>query len=377
MTAEEKARIFNKAYKEHKYHIAEAEEAYFTSGIREIFENSQYTNNKIHIPYDIFRNPAVTIMSKYNAFEYMGKIEARRELNSISGKLYGLNQWAHYGKEVFDFDYDLSFQLIDDAKDFDLDEPMPVEILDKIPGQGFFISTPPIKMTNDFYVDGFFVNKGVAIHFVATDAGEKLGERLVMSEAMTFTAVMFENGLIKHTFSIEQPLNIEGIRTLQDALDCMIKITELRTHEGENKGRTKRTERILKIFYEFLLYLCAENADIRSTTIPSEPREGAKPDKKKNKAPSIKEVGKEEGVRIKQLKAKTYRSSHTSYEPGSPKKEKSPHSRRSHWHHHWVGKHGTEERRLVLYWQPPSYIHAEKMGEANAAITRLSTESEK
>ena len=377
MTAEEKARIFSKAYKEDKYLINEAETEYFASGLREIIEKSLYADKEILIPYDIFRNPAVTVMERHNAFEYMGELQARSKLNSITGELFCLNQWMHYGKEIFDFDKDLALQLADDAKEFDLDRPVPIEALDKIPGQGLFISTPPIKMFGEFYMDGFFVNKGVTAVTFLSDTKERLN----ISENITFTAVMFENGLIKQTFSLRQPHNIHGISTLQDALECMIELTRLRANDGGNKGRTKRTEKTLKIFYEFLLYLCAENAEIRNTTPPEKRDEDKskktdksdKPDKpKKNHAPSIKAVGENEGTRIRTYKAKYNKE--TAYmprNPNAPKREMPPHMRRSHWHSFWIGKRGTEERRLILKWLPPAYIHPEKMEEARAIVTDI------
>lgn len=45
---------------------------------------------------------------------------------------------------------------------------------------------------------------------------------------------------------------------------------------------------------------------------------------------------------------------------GTPKR---PHSRKGHWHHFWIGKRDTEERKLVLKWVAPMFIHAELNSE--------------
>lgn len=36
---------------------------------------------------------------------------------------------------------------------------------------------------------------------------------------------------------------------------------------------------------------------------------------------------------------------------------KSPHARRGHWHHFWIGKHETNERKLILKWVAPMFIN--------------------
>ena len=380
MTAEEKARIFNKAYKEHKYHIAEAEQSYITDGLQEAFKRSPYAGREMLIPYEAFQNPAFEIMKQY-AVRRMSELQAKIILNSLAGEMYCLNQWAHYGKEVYDFNESLAIQLADDAKDFDLNAPIPLAVLGKMPGQGFFISIPPTRLLGG-HSDGFFVNRSFKFGNSENSDGS-MTKRL--NETITFTAVMFEDGYIRHTTTLTQPLDVPGVHTIQDALNWTIENTESRKAEGEDKGKVKRTQKILKFFWEFLLYLCAENAEIKSTPpltertgLPGKAKDNSGTEKKKSRTPSIKKVGEEEGIRIKQLKAGNYRGG--AYNPPafkSPSHEKSPHMRRSHWHSYWVGKHGTEERRLILKWLPPAYIHPEKMDGAKAAVTRIENSEEK
>ena len=47
---------------------------------------------------------------------------------------------------------------------------------------------------------------------------------------------------------------------------------------------------------------------------------------------------------------------------------KSLHVRRAHWHHYWIGKQDGE-RRLVLKWVAPSYIHKELYDVMQPSIT--------
>ena len=43
----------------------------------------------------------------------------------------------------------------------------------------------------------------------------------------------------------------------------------------------------------------------------------------------------------------------------TPGGKKRPHSRRGHWHHYWAGPQ--DDRRLILKWTAPTYIHADDM----------------
>ena len=374
MTAEEKARIFTKAYKESKYHIIEAEQHFLTSKMKETWDKSPYSGREMLIPHDAFWTPAENIMRKRGMTDE--QIMCRTGFvngNSIMSRLYTLNQWIHYGKEIFNFDKDLALQLADDSKDLDLEKPIPLAALDKIPGQGFFISTPRIEWAR-FNIDGFFVNRDY--FFMDEETGE-------IRECITFTEVEFKNDGIKEILSAPVFINIPGVETIQDSINKVMDIGE----EGAGyvgNGERRRFEKTVKFCLEFLLYLCAENAEIRITTPPEKQDSDKsekidKPDKpKKNHAPSIKAVGENEGTRIRTYKAKYNKE--TAYmprNPNAPKREMPPHMRRSHWHSFWVGKRGTEERRLILKWLPPAYIHPEKMEEARAIVTDIGKDNGK
>ena len=40
------------------------------------------------------------------------------------------------------------------------------------------------------------------------------------------------------------------------------------------------------------------------------------------------------------------------------------HVRRAHWHHYWVGKQNTDERKLILHWIPPTLVRGTKCDAA-------------
>lgn len=40
-----------------------------------------------------------------------------------------------------------------------------------------------------------------------------------------------------------------------------------------------------------------------------------------------------------------------------------PHVRRAHWHLHWVGAHGSPERRRSLRWHAPTLVGLEDLDE--------------
>ena len=203
-------------------------------------------------------------------------------------------------------------------------------------------------------------------------------DRPDITETISFVPVTFKDGEIKFSSYISHPINVSEKNTIQDILDS-IKHPDLGYDERTMKIMNKNTGAILKVFWEFLLYLCTENANIKNIAAYNTPS-----DKNQNNiskdisnikgkhAPDINIVGEDVGIRIRKLKASNYDSNkHTSNNSNSTKKEKAPHIRRGHYHSYWVGKHGTPERKLILKWIDFTLIHPEKIEEANIALTKI------
>lgn len=354
MTAEEKIKILLSAYKSSKPEIAEALNAWGESSRKESFDASAYAGRDVLPPFEAYHAPAGRIISSYE-YRALSEMQLRSEFNSLSSRFYALSQWVHNGKAVYDFNSALAAQLKEDAKEFDFDKPIPLSVIDQMPSQGIFISLPSTKAIGQFYMDGFFVNRGFTFHTLPE-------EKFEVTENLEFTAVMFENGRIRQMFTLAMPVNVHGIETVQDALDKMIENSSDRP--GGQEARTKRTKRMLELHLEYLLYLCAENAEIKAKK-NGKTGEGTKP-----RAPRMYKVGEQEGIRIRKMHEASYKSEHSKETEGE-KREMPPHVRRSHWHSYWVGKHGTEERRIILRWLSPTVIHKEKLEDAKAVLTKV------
>ena len=97
---------------------------------------------------------------------------------------------------------------------------------------------------------------------------------------------------------------------------------------------------------QLILYIAAENADVYADQPQSQTRRSYIKDK-------VKEISSYSvGIRI----GAAIRKHKTAQDVGVICSHKRPHSRRGHWHHYWAGSQN--ERRLILKWTVPTYIHA-------------------
>lgn len=104
---------------------------------------------------------------------------------------------------------------------------------------------------------------------------------------------------------------------------------------------------------QLLLYICAENADIKEDEEQIRIYRNPKSDKILDKYREIRKwaVGKRMGVILQQTRNKQTRIQGS----GTPKK---PHIRQSHWHHYWVGPRDNQE--LILRWLSPIIVNGDK-----------------
>lgn len=117
---------------------------------------------------------------------------------------------------------------------------------------------------------------------------------------------------------------------------------------------------------QILLYLQAENADIKSAPVQRKAKKKRKSSVKTSSvrrvpAPKIVYVGYRTGRQLRNADSHVHRSIEGT---GTLKR---PHGRRGHWHHFWTGKKGSDERKLVLKWVSPMIIH----GETENSTTRV------
>lgn len=126
----------------------------------------------------------------------------------------------------------------------------------------------------------------------------------------------------------------------------------------------------VKPIMQLIMYLSAENAEIRETEYSKAAYRPPTPGFIKHKERECKEfeVGTEFTVRyrefIQKKKSSPARADGDSYMV-------SPHKRRSHWHHYWVGSEKDNSKRLVLKWIDEFWIHEELKELAIPTVARV------
>lgn len=127
---------------------------------------------------------------------------------------------------------------------------------------------------------------------------------------------------------------------------------------------SRRSMHDLLAAMQFILYLASENAGVQDVPQAEAPRARKKRGQILDKASEVKE--KAVGVRIGNAIRKSRQPSHSSSQGGTGAKVR-PHSRRGHWHHYWTGPRDGE-RKLVLKWTAPTFIHMDEFRNDTVVI---------
>lgn len=249
-------------------------------------------------------------------------------------------------KEIYRFDPDFAELLMADA---DINSQIPYDALAHLPFSCFYVELPIDKF------DGFFV-------FFEYDSG-------VIELRLDMVSRKIQDGTIVASLNMVGETLADGIeeslRHVRFSLRKQAKITGVREIESLIGQYEEFAKSYIPSVLQLVLYLCAENAEIkeneqqkvitrRGSVIKDQFREIRKWD-----------VGSDAGIRIRRhyaSKGSNFgKAGHNSH--ASP----TPHMRRAHWHHFWVGKRNSEERQLILRWIPPTFVSGD--GQADIAIT--------
>lgn len=247
-------------------------------------------------------------------------------------------------KQVYQFTPEMEEMLM--KQNNDEDTIVPVDVFDNLPYQCIYI-----KLNQNDEYDGFFV------HFDDNTATKRLELRLLFVD---------KNNVWKANF-----LYIEKGKTLKDNITNILEETERMKRASHFKSSCDKEDLIkyytdtMGSYLQLILYICADNKEIEEN---SEQKRITKKPKNKD---FIKDKFRE--VQIWDLGLQTtevirkYNKTHSTFHHdtedtdihttsnGTPKR---PHSRRGHWHHYWTGAKGTQERKLVLKWVAPTFIHS-------------------
>lgn len=251
--------------------------------------------------------------------------------------------WRIY-KQIYEFDPDMEKLLLSQGND---DLVIPIEVLSNIPYPSIYIRTK----TRDY--DGFFV------HFESDVNNGDLELRFLLVD-LDCSVFPISLHLVKNkTISEGLDLTMEAIR----------KNDEDHFFKDGNKLRKIYDEEVPELI-QLVLYICAQNSEIEED--PVQKKITQKPKSVKSVKDKYREIqkwdcGKTTGEIIRKIgNKKTYPQSNSMNICSGTSKR--PHSRKAHWHHFWTGKIGTDERKLILKWMPPMFIHG--TGVESEIITR-------
>lgn len=253
---------------------------------------------------------------------------------------------------IYDYDPDLAAMLYAQADETDDTQPLPWEVLLRLPYPCVYIRAPGMRAG----IDGFFV-------FIELDLNSHTLELRMQAVADDMDGTM--------PFS----LHLLPGATLADCLEDTRRVTRLNFRDYASADDVPEDVReavmadwtaLMLRPLQLTLYLCAANAEIEPRQEPRvvRPRPSGqgprRPAERKASDVAAYNVGVRLGASIRRAAARPAAVPQTEPGSGTPKR---PHSRRGHWHHYWLGPR-SGERALTLKWIAPTYIHADDPGPA-------------
>lgn len=245
--------------------------------------------------------------------------------------------WEQAGKQIFDFDIELSHAL---AHQTDL--AVATDTLKRLPFKCGYIRLPKTLRYGDKKIDGFFARlHDSEIELLVCGAGEEwFGRAPVKLSAKTFA----------ESWAMTEKL--PGLPV--------------------NEPPERINDAGLSVMIQALLYLCAQNADLRRTSpAPSTADHQQRSHGQAKKLPVQSwSVGVRVGQTIKANRRRYERTGGTSAPHGTHARPR-PHLRSGHWSHFWTGKRDSVDRERILKWIEPVYINANGPDDLPATIHKV------
>lgn len=268
---------------------------------------------------------------------------ARKEAAEYAAELTACWMWRQ-NKIVYAFDADLMRALVEQAKDMEDTDVLPVELLLHLPYPIIYVKTPEFVQ----YVDGFFAWNEWDVNRKAPE----LRVQMVIDD---------------YTHSVPMVLHLIPGGTIRDCVrdtfETVMEYTETPTivQSGASDAR------VILSAIQMLLYLTAENADVEDQPAPVRiERTGEKTARIiQDKAGEV--IAKDVGVRVGSALRKAYSTRAKSAKGETTGLRRRAHTRRGHWHHYWTGPLDGE-RKLILKWTAPTIIHPEDGREDNVMV---------
>lgn len=239
------------------------------------------------------------------------------------------NEWFTNSKQVYFVDKDFASELAKTEK-----AKIYPKLYKNIPYSTFVFSTP--DESDVFFVHVDSDNDSLRISFIQFD-----GDRSAAGHASSMTYSM-EDGddYVEFDFTKQETINEHYLNCLSDvSIDAML--------------------------LQFCTYLISEKPDVSNRTEPiiKKIKKEGQINREVNEI-TASDVGYRFGSAIRLHKKKPVPLDENATEDmqvetvsqGKTRKPVSPYMRAAHWHSYWIGKKdGSEERKLIVKWLPPTY----------------------
>ena len=262
----------------------------------------------------------------------------------VAAELTACWMWRQ-NKVIYTYDPDLLDVLRAQAEDMGDSDVLPAELLMHLPYPCIYVKAPGLLE----HTDGFFA-------WVDYDVNRCGAELRIQWMADT----------MEQTFA--QVMHIEDGWTLHDCIaDTARHTAEALGNDPDGIDLTAKDCQVILSAIQVILYLVSQDADVADAPTPMRVQRPQKPGKTvaiiRDKAGDIdcKDVGVRVGSAIRKARVR-YEQRREAAGPGGVKR---PHARRGHWHHYWTGSRDSEDRKLVLKWTAPTFVHADDFDGEN------------
>lgn len=290
-------------------------------------------------------NPSICKMLKFKNIKTFDlhnvhNVEWTEKTIEIIIEIFGINTWNKY-KPIYHFDPELVKELVGNSKEL-LTSNMPTLLLDNLPFPAVWI-----ELDNDQYPS---FNKLVS-------EMQRVQGILVYEALYSGKKYMCLDYVDSRLVSCQIYLECDRHKTLREAI-----VNRPLDADGEDDPKLdKLMNDYVAQTLSLVLYLCANNADVREKKRSKNRISGAG-------CVTEWDVGVRYGNAIRAYAAKEGKS-HT----GSHSRKR-PHWRKGHFQHYWTGpKSKPEERQLVLTWIQPVLVNEDLLedGELPAVVHKV------
>lgn len=293
------------------------------------------------------------------------------EFMDEASSLYSLFQNWNQNKIVYTYTAEMASDLIENAGDLE-ERSIPVDALKHLPYRMFFLGIDIIRECDNDEFIGYFVHTDddkVVISLVMDTLDPNSKSSFNLSETCV-TLHFNENITVNDLYREIEDSSSERRKDCEDVyhkLGVNIDDRRRKEHIQEEYEIHRNNSTVIVKMLPLFLYLATEKPDIKEFANPADkkkpvgkPVKGNKPAEKTTRY----SVGEEFTIKYRKFQQTCAEYERIKGESAEVALRKMPpHTRKAHWHHHWVGSDLNPEkngpRRLRLDWQEATFVHLE------------------